>query len=135
MLALILSSFFLFDSLTEENAQKMGLSKLSLEEKKALQDWVENNYERKSKKRSQKSKGPILEAVMDAGKYVRLSDGSLWEIAQKDTPVTQSWITPTEIKALFSEEKPFDHTLTNTLSGSWVRAKKAENDPSKSAQK
>jgi hypothetical protein len=73
--------------------------------------------------------GPILQENLKNGSYIRLSDGSLWNIRPEDAPITQGWITPVEINATPSGDKDYPYTLTNSLTGSSVKAKKVTSVP------
>jgi hypothetical protein len=68
---------------------------------------------------------PVLQESIHNGRYLRLSDESLWEIHPKDTPITQSWITPVEIIASPSEDPDYPFKLTNSLTGTSVLARPA----------
>jgi hypothetical protein len=70
------------------------------------------------------SEKPTVMEMLNNGKYIRLTDNTLWEIHEKDTPITQSWISPVEIYAAPSGDKNYPYTLTNSLTGSKVRARK-----------
>ncbi len=70
---------------------------------------------------------PILQENLNNGHLIRLSDNSLWEINPKDTPITQSWITPVEIIATPSQDPNYPYQLTNSLTKSTVLARRVEN--------
>ncbi len=128
MLHLVLAASLLFDTVMSEEEQKeTGLAKLNLQERMALRDWIEEHYTKKIV--AQKNSGPILQEVLKGGKFIRLSDHSLWEIDPDDTPITQSWITPNEIKIGQSSDTEYPYSLTNSLTGSSVRARKAQKVP------
>jgi hypothetical protein len=78
---------------------------------------------------SPKSPPPVLQENLKNGHYIRLSDNSLWEINPSDTPITQGWITAVEIKVAPSQDTAYPFTLTNTLTGSSVKARKAQSLP------
>jgi hypothetical protein len=132
MLIAALASFILaaqmidFDMTSDEKRQT-GVYKLNDKEKGALQEWIDNNYTKRAQpvKTASKEKG-ILQENLKNGSQIRLSDGSLWSIHPKDTPITQSWITPVEILVAQSGDPDYPYKLTNTLTGSSVRAKKAQ---------
>jgi hypothetical protein len=77
---------------------------------------------------------PIIEASLQNGRYIRLSDDSLWEINPSDRPITQSWITPVEIVAAPSNDANYPFRLTNTLTGSSVLARRATAVPKAAPQ-
>ena len=69
---------------------------------------------------------PLMQENLKNGHYVRLSDDSLWEIDPADTSITQGWITPVEIVVTPSKDAAYPFTLKNSLTGSTVRARKAQ---------
>lgn len=71
---------------------------------------------------------PVLQETIGNGRYVRLSDDSLWEIHPSDRAITQSWITPAEILVTSSEDSDYPFKLTNSLTKSSVLAKRASNN-------
>lgn len=117
--------------MTVEEMKQTGMAKLSAQEKVALQNWLEGRYGKKMVAQNEKKPAPILQENLKNGHYIRLSDLSLWEINSPDTPITQGWITPVEIKVSASQDPAYPYILTNTLTGSSVKARKATSiDPS-----
>lgn len=108
--------------MTPQEIEQTGLSKLSFEEHTALQSWIDERYKRRAQVK--KKAGPILQENLQNGRYIGLSDRSIWEIHPADTPITQGWITPVEIKAAPSGDAKYPYTLTNSLTGSSVKAKR-----------
>lgn len=120
MLTLIIASLL---TMSQDDMMKTGVEKLSTKEKIALDSWIEKNYAKKMT--SQKGKrGPILQENLNSGRVIGLSDGSFWEVRQSDTPITQGWITPVEIKVTSSDDSDYPYNLTNSLTESTVKAKK-----------
>ncbi len=126
MLTLLLAAAIAFDTnMSEEEMQETGITKLTIQERAALQEWIEDHHSKKLVTQNKKT-GPIIQEILKGGRYVRLSDNSLWEIDTPDRPITQSWITPSEIKVAPSNDPDYPNTLTNTLTGSTVKARKAQ---------
>ncbi|MBX7066968.1 MAG: hypothetical protein K1X28_07040 [Parachlamydiales bacterium] len=121
---ILAAALSLESAMTKEEQKETGVAKLNIQERAALRDWIEDHYTKKMV--AQKSTAPILQEVLKGGRFVRLSDSSLWEIEPGDTPITQSWITPTEIKIGQSTDTQYPYTLTNHLTGSTVKARKAQ---------
>lgn len=134
MLAFLLAATLFDASLSPQEMNKMGLSKLSAKEKRALHHWIEANYTKKAEVAAAvKPIAPnILQENLKNGGYIRLSDNSLWEVKPSDTPITQGWITPVEIKVSSSDDSAYPYNLMNTLTGSSVKAKKVNSIPSDS---
>jgi hypothetical protein len=127
MLLILLAAALAFDSsMSDEEMEKTGVAKLTIQERMALQEWIEDHHSKKIVAQNKKSI-PILQEVIKGGRFIRLSDNSLWEIDTHDTPITQAWITPTEIKILSVNDSDYPYTLTNSLTGSSVKARKAQN--------
>ena len=68
---------------------------------------------------------PTIQENLNNGRFIRLSDDSLWEINPKDTPITQGWITPVEITVAPSDDANYPFRLTNSLTRSSVLARRA----------
>ncbi len=136
MLSLLASFFFLAaqtidGDMSRQDQKETGLYKLTDKQKLALQKWIDNNYAKKDLPLAAKTtkSAPVLEDNYNNGSLIRLSDSSTWEIDPADTPITQGWITPVEIIVSPSNDPHYPYTLTNSLTQSKVRAKKATNTP------
>ncbi|MBS0625471.1 MAG: hypothetical protein JSS32_05420 [Verrucomicrobia bacterium] len=111
--------------MTKQERKQTGVYKLSDKEKAALQRWIDNHYE----KRSQPLEGAIsgkhatLQENLQNGKYIRLSDNSLWNVHPQDTPISQGWITPVDILVTQSGDSNYPYKLTNSVTGSSIRAR------------
>jgi len=79
----------------------------------------------KSTSKAKENPHPVIQESLQNGRYIRLSDNSLWEINPSDRPITQSWITPVEIVAEPSDNTTYPFRLTNTLTKSSVLARRA----------
>lgn len=128
LIASILAAQPIDSDMTSIEKKQTGVAKLSEGEKLALQYWVDNNYTKKPATSADKKPKPqgVLEENIRGGTYIRLSDGSLWNIHPSDTPITQGWITPVEIVVTQSGDPQYPYKLTNSLTGSSVKARKAE---------
>ncbi len=115
-------------SMSVDELKETGVSRLSPQEKMALEEWIEEHYDKKLTTQNSKQ-GPVLQENLKNGRYIRLSDNSLWEIHPSDTPITQGWITPVQIKVSAANDTAYPYQLTNTLTGSSVRARKPVNPP------
>jgi len=131
-LALILATEVIDIEMTPQDKKKTGLYKLTEKERTALQLWVDNNYEKRPTpvQKTPPAQKPTVSEVLQSGKFVRLSDNSLWEIKPEDRAITQSWITVVEILVDKSGDPQYPSKLTNTLTGSSVRAKQVTIPPS-----
>lgn len=138
--ALLFATFSLFAAeafdteMSAEEKKKTGIDKLKPQEKAALQQWIDTHYQAKEQNAPNppqvvKEITPILSENLLNGQYLRLSDGTLWNIRPADVPIAQLWITPVEIAVSKSASPFYPYKLTNKVSGSSILARKAENLP------
>ncbi len=128
---LLLVAAALQTEMTPQERKRTGIYKLGQKEQGALQSWIEANYTAKTGAPKQEAPPKsLLEENLHSGSYIRLKDGSTWEIHPDDTPITQSWITPVDISYTPSNDPAYPYALTNTLTQSSVRAKKVGKVPS-----
>src|SRR5262245_27696147 len=84
--------------MSADEKKKTGVTRLSPKEKAALQNWIDAHYEKRSQPLQQTAEeGAMLQENLKSGQYVRLTNGSLWNIHPQDTSITQAWITPVDI--------------------------------------
>ncbi len=129
LLSALLATELLDFSMTPQEKKQTGVHKLSDKQKAHLQHWIDNHYAKRSEPLAEAApnvKRPILSETLQNGKFIRLSDNSLWSIAPQDTVLTQSWITPVEIIVTKTNDPEYPYKLTNSLTGSSVRAKPAK---------
>jgi hypothetical protein len=113
--------------------KKTGVSKLSDKEKALLQKWIDTYYEKRGAPIFQEieDRHAVLQENLLNGQLIRLSDETLWEIFADDIPIAQGWITPVEIIVACRGEADYPYRLTNSLTGSCLRARKKTLQPSK----
>ncbi len=112
--------------MTPQEKERTGLSKLTQKEQTALEDWIHNNYQKRAYPLlSPKKAGrrPHIEENFNGGRQIRLSDDTSWKIHPSDAPIAQGWITPVEIEISESGESEYSYRLTNSLTGSSIRAR------------
>jgi hypothetical protein len=123
-LTLLITAALVFDSdMTTQEKQQTGISKLSSSEKGELQKWINDHYTKKKKSKAKEPKS-MLQENLNSGSSIRLEDGTLWVINPADTPITQGWITPVDILVTPTDDPEYPYKLTNSLTGSSVKAKK-----------
>ena len=121
--------------MTPQDLQNTGMNKLNDQEKMALQQWIDAHYDKKAMTSSSLPPNPAkagkvsLSENLMSGRYVRLSDGTLWNIRPQDVPIVQGWITPADIVVSPSDNSFYSYKLTNQVSGSSVLARKADKLP------
>lgn len=114
--------------------KKTGVYKLSDREKSILQNWIDTHYVKREIPLPQemKDKHAILQENLQNSQFIRLSDQTLWETFPEDLPIAQGWITPIAIIVSQGDVSEYCYKLTNSLTGSSIRAKKVEKLPKKS---
>ena len=140
---ILLAAPTLDSDMTREEKKETGVSKLSRKEKKALQAWIDAHFNGNEEAQGIPTptsikaapKRPVVEEVIQNGRYVKLSDQTSWEIYPADTIITQAWLSPSDILITQSGNGEYPYTLTNSQTGSSVRARKINQIPSPSSQK
>lgn len=123
----LLASQTLDFEMTPQERKKTGVSKLSDKEKAALQNWIDRYYEKRSEPLQTDAENEgLLSENLKNGHYIRLNNGTLWKIRPKDTPITQGWVSAVNILITQSGDSEYPYKLTNSLTGSSVRAQKAD---------
>jgi hypothetical protein len=122
--------------MTPAEKKQTGVGKLSTKQKVALQHWIDNHYVKRDVPLANNlpKQRPVISELIQNGRYLRLSDNTLWAIAPKDTSITQGWVTPVEIIVGPSGDSDYPYKLTNTLTGSVVRAQKVDQVPAQPVQ-
>lgn len=134
LLAFISSLFpleLLDHSMDSSDRKKTGVYKLSDKEKAILQKWIDTHYVKREEPLLQEgtTKHALLEENLQNGKFIKLSDQTLWEIFPEDTSLAQGWITPVEIITTKTNQGEHPYQLFNSLTGSSLRAKKTDKSP------
>lgn len=58
------------------------------------------------------------------GRFLQLSDNSVWKVNPDDVDIASSWLTPAEIEISKSENKDYPCKLSNQLTRSSIRARR-----------
>lgn len=67
--------------------------------------------------------GHWVSEKLDGGRYIRLEDGSLWEIAPLDRINTALWLNADQIVVTASNDVLYPYLLVNTTQGETAKAK------------
>lgn len=127
MLAQTTPSFalFLLDQVMNKDVQqKTGVAKLTPNQRKALETWLNQNFDIKTVKEETKEVAIFLSINIDGGKKLQLSDGSMWEVAPSDVAQSSSWVTPFPMQIVPSNDSNYPFLLVNKISGLSVKARK-----------
>ena len=134
ILVLLLGAVMLDTEMTDQDKKNTGIYKLTDKEKGALQDWIDARYQLTAPPTTaivpmKSASMPILSENLKNSQYLRLSDGTLYNVRPQDVPIAQGWITPVEIMVTQSSNPFYTYKLTNQVSGSSVLARKVEQIP------
>ena len=137
----ILGVIQLSDVMTPGEQQKTGISKLSYEQKKQLENWLNDKFVLKQVAVSPTTPpmpaGPIPPASLkdlyvsenlDGGGKLQLSNGDTYEIHPDDRDVSAAWLLPSNVTLTPSKNPDYPFIITNTVSQTSVKARKF--DPS-----
>jgi|GEM_PF-2678699 len=120
--------------MTPTDQQNTGIEKLSPEEQKALQQWINDHHTPNSPTEQHKENTADLSAVLSQnianGKYIELVNDSVWKIHPDDTSTAASWISPIMINVSPNADSSWPYLLTNSVTSSKVRAQKISQLPS-----
>lgn len=135
--------------MNDQDQQNTGVHKLTPQEQKALQQWINTHHDLKNSNGSTNGNGTgsylsdpknlvdqaaSVSQVMRAGAYVELTDNTLWEINPADRSITMSWISPVPIYVKPNQDQNYPYLLVNSVTSSKVRAKKVTSMGNESSQ-
>ena len=108
--------------MTPQEKTATGVANLTSTQKSALENWIDKNYTKKASTPEQKR--IFLSLNINEGQKLLLSDQSLYEISPDDVNTAGGWLTPVRIEIAPSGDPQYPVFLTNTDSGSKVKARK-----------
>ena len=109
------------EMMTSEEQKKTGVNELNATQKKALESWIDQNFEMKEDSKIQKPLSISLN--IDKGAKLELSDGSAFEIDPLDRIYSSLWITPFRITLSESGDAEYPVRITNQQTGTSVNGK------------
>lgn len=122
------ANWSLDEMMSSRDKKRTGVAKLSSRQKKSLQAWIQKNFVLKGQQNDQEQPQPVtmphVSEVMQNGKYVKLSDNTVWEIHPADRSTVESWITPANIEVSTGKNQTYPYTLKNMTTKTTVLAKK-----------
>ena len=62
--------------------------------------------------------------ILDKGKRLKLSDGSIFRVDPFDMPIVSTWSITHRIELTETNDDVFNYTLTNSDTDAWIRATK-----------
>lgn len=117
--------------MTNEQQQKTGVQKLSKEERKELETWLQN-YSLQSKSPNDSEAEKNFESFISqlsinakGGAFLILNNNSVWEVDPEDYILSSGWISPVKIRVMLDLGNPYPFKLLNMQSNQSVNAKKA----------
>jgi hypothetical protein len=112
--------------MTPQDQQRTGVGNLNADQKAALEDWLNKNFNLKTEEEKKPIKEVFLSVNINNGQKLSLSDGSLYEIAPSDLVRSSAWITPFAIQITPSGDPDYPWKLTNPTTGSSVKGKQTQ---------
>ena len=110
------------EMMSKRDKKRTGVAKLNSRQRKNLQSWIRKNFvvrdsevhEEQEKVRQEldaKKRAPTVSEVMQSGKYLKLTDNTVWEIHPADRATVQLWITPASIIVTTSNNPIYPYIL------------------------
>ncbi len=98
-----------------------GVYSLSDDQKQYLADWLaEHMGDGKKTRNEHHAKELFLSENVEGGKFLRLSDNSLWEVDPIDLSRSKIWLFPFPVRLRKNGRQDFPYTVTNMNTGSKV---------------
>lgn len=124
-----MSHIFLDDAMPREEQKKTGVADLSYQQKLALEQWLNDNFVQKKSGAEKSSDGRpavYLSENINNGKQLKLSDGSLWDVAPQDANTASFWIIPFPLCFMDNtdtDKEDYPKILVNQNTGVGVKVK------------
>lgn len=139
-IAIAQSSNSLDTHMDNTDRYRSGMNKLSPQEKKVLQEWIDTHHTLKDASTASDpnsptqnggyaGKGAVLSQNIAGGRYIELGDNSIWMINPEDIPTTAGWISPIDINVQPNPDSNWPYILVNSVTGSKARALTITNIP------
>lgn len=117
--------------MTPEEQKRTGITKLTKSEREALEQWLTNwtlQVLHKATPSSEKTyarvgSGHWVSQKIDGGRFIKLEDGSLWEVSSIDRINTMLWLVTENITIIESGNPLYPYKLINSDSGNTAEAK------------
>jgi hypothetical protein len=122
----IYSLIILDDVMNKDTQQITGVSKMTPNQKIALEAWLNQNFILKTPSPSFNQATPYLSLNINNGEQLQLSDGTLWDISPDDVSTASSWISPVPITITQSGNPSYPMLLVNNNTGASVKGRKAQ---------
>jgi len=98
-----------------------GVYNLSDDQKEYLADWLaEHMGQQQQTTASDDRKELYMSENIEGGKFVRLSDNTLWEVDPIDLSRSKIWLFPFPVRIRKNGRQDFPYTITNMNTGSKV---------------
>lgn len=120
--------------MSSRDKKRTGVAKLTPRQKRALQTWMHKHFilkgtevaeKQKEEDKAQKAaKAAHVTEIIQSGKYLRLSNNSVWEIHPADRATVEGWMTPANILVTTSKNSRYPYLLENEITKTKVLAKK-----------
>jgi len=117
-------AFLLDDVMSNEEQHRTGVYNLTHNQRAELEAWLNQNFDLRPKPSAREiPKELTLAENINDGHQLKLSDGSLYEIAPADVSRAAGWITPFPIQVVPSGDMNYPFKIINKNTGSSLKAK------------
>ncbi|MCH9633296.1 MAG: hypothetical protein S4CHLAM7_00190 [Chlamydiae bacterium] len=125
------STLNLKTQMTAKEQKQVGLNKLSPNQVKALESWLNKRSAAQNPSQKPQINPNQLEMVLSEGNFIKLGSGEVWSISPNAWLFTYHWQEGDPIKVGKSGDVLFPISLTNENSGQSVNAKKPSSSVTK----
>ncbi|HSW86958.1 MAG TPA: hypothetical protein VLG49_05605 [Rhabdochlamydiaceae bacterium] len=118
-------AYLLDDVMSKDEQHLTGVYYLTHNQRAELEAWLNQNFDLKPKPspREIPKEELTLAENINNGHQLRLSDGSVYQIAPADVPRASGWITPFPIQIVPSGDMDYPFKIVNKNTGSSLKAK------------
>jgi hypothetical protein len=118
------AQILLDDVMSDEEQHRTGVFYLNHNQRAELETWLNDNFVLKTQQQPKQAPQELtLAENINNGHQLRLSDGSLYEIAPSDVTRAAGWITPFPIQVVPSGDPNYPFKIVNTNTGNSLKAK------------
>lgn len=107
--------------------KRTGVANLSMEQKYALADWIDQHFIIKS---AEQNRALAISLNINGGTKLLLSDHSLYAISPDDVALASAWLSPSLVDIVSSGDAQYPDRIINKDTGTSVKAKKISASPS-----
>ncbi|HEY2811527.1 MAG TPA: hypothetical protein VGJ00_09100 [Rhabdochlamydiaceae bacterium] len=126
---LLCKQLILDEIMSKEDQKNTGIAFLTPNQKKALEQWVNDNCNCVEKNPPEEKRSLYVSINVSSGRQIRLSDNSLWDIDPTDYSTSEAWLASIPIKIVPSDDIDYPYLLVNENTGASVKARRTQPPP------